>query len=164
MSTITLGISHAQFSDWYAAQGRDWSVTEMLLSSHRTVSRILAVVTMFLAAYSVYIWMGTSVTISGWIGLEKHQSEIPLLQKRAQGWLFMAVCLPLVSALLLGLGVRRDASADVHQAGKRFRPADLLSGLAVYGRWLMIAVLGALGFAVLLFSIGWILYALRPHA
>jgi hypothetical protein len=63
--------------------------------------------------------------------------------------------------MLLRLGTKRDASADGQQAEKRFRRADLLFGFAVYGKRLIIAVVGTLGFAALLFLIGWMLYALR---
>ena len=135
----------------------------MRFINRRTLSWIFAVITMFLAAYSAFVWMGTSATISGWIGLENRQSEIPLLQKRAQAWLFLAVALPFVSAFLLGLGIRSDASADLQQRGERVNSEGLLFGLEAYCRRLVIAAIGTLGFAVLLFFVGWILYALRPH-
>jgi hypothetical protein len=51
----------------------------MLFSKRRTLSWIVAVVTMFLAAYAAFVWMGTTAPISGWIGLAEHQSENPLL-------------------------------------------------------------------------------------
>jgi hypothetical protein len=135
----------------------------MLFMNRRTLSWIFALVTMFLAAYSAFVWMGTSATISGWIGLENHQGEIPHLQKKAQAWLTLAVSLPFVSAFILALGRRGDASADLQQKGERGNPEGLLSGVAAYCRRLVISVIGTLGFAALLFFVGWIMYALRPH-
>lgn len=127
----------------------------MFLSNRRIVWRALATAMMFLAAYSALSWMGTSATISGWIGLEKHQAEIPVLQKRATLWLYSALSLPFVSALLLGVG-KQPPMPSIDR--------EWFWSLAAYGKRLIIAVFGTLGFATLLFWIGWILFKLKPHA
>lgn len=130
----------------------------------RVLARLLAVVAMFAAAYSASIWLGTSATISGWAGIEKHQSEIASLKVRAAGWLVLAISLQFVSALLLG--VRKDKGGEVasptHQ--RRISLAVVLACLRGYGRRVLISLLGTLGFAVLLFSIGWIMFVFGRSA
>ena len=49
--------------------------------------------------------------ISRWIGLPKYEAEIPKLQTQAEVCSGLAIALPFIAALLLGLGVPRSASS-----------------------------------------------------
>jgi hypothetical protein len=126
--------------------------------------RFLAVASMFLAAYAACSWIGTASTISGWIALEKHQIDIPGLRFRAKIWFSIAVVMPFTSALLLGLGRRKRIRSS---GAARPEPETIshvsTTRIVAYGIRLAISVLGALGFVVLLFSLGWIIYILKSQ-
>jgi hypothetical protein len=130
----------------------------MAASSSRVLWRVLAALLMLVGAYAAFAWMGTAATISGWIGLEKHQSEIPSLQRHATQLLWLALCMPFVSALLLHLArPERTASSGVDAAG-------MFGAITVYGKNLMFAAAATLTFALLLFLIGWIVFRFGHRA
>jgi hypothetical protein len=62
---------------------------------------------MGVSAYSVLRWLGAVGTISGWTGLQQHESEIPLLQVQARFWETLALVLPFVGATFVWLGRQR---------------------------------------------------------
>jgi hypothetical protein len=119
---------------------------------------------MFVSAYSVFGWMGAVGRISGWIGLPQYEAEIPKLRTEGELWWWLAMALPLVAALLLGLG-KDETSPKIEHAGPTVvtypaepKAEEWTAPIVRYFARLVISVLGTLGFALCLFLVGFLFH------
>jgi hypothetical protein len=106
--------------------------------------RLVSALFMFASAYSVWRWLAAVGTISGWIGLPQHKTEIPRIQVQAGVWETLALALPFLAAFFLWTG-RRNRNEGVSM---------ISDGAACIG----ISIAGTLGFLLGLFLLGMLLY------
>ena len=74
------------------------------LDRNRVPWLVLAIVLMFASAICALFYLDAVGKISGWIGVPEYEAYVPHLQMRAALWSGLAVLLPFIAALLLGLG------------------------------------------------------------
>jgi hypothetical protein len=98
--------------------------------------------------------------ISGWIGLASHQADIEPLQREGTLWMSLALGLPLVSAFVLTLGRREPPTSGTTLFPNPRGLHWFLTTIVCYGGNLLIAILGTLGFALVLALVGWVLWHL----
>src|SRR6266480_1071392 len=134
------------------------------LRTRRIALLLVAVGLMFTSAYSIFRWLGVVAAVSGWIGLPQYEAEIPKLQREGDVWRCLAIALPLVGALLLGLG-KDETSPQIEHAGPTLvtypaesKAEDWTAPIVRYFTRLLISVLGTLGFALGLLLIGFLFY------
>jgi len=125
---------------------------------------LVALGLMFTSAYSIFRWLGVVGAVSGWIGLPQYEAEIPKLQREGEVWWWLAIALPLVAALLLGLG-KEETSPQIQHAGPTVvtypaesKAEEWTAPIVRYFTRLVISVLGTLGFALCLFLVGFLFY------
>lgn len=125
---------------------------------------LVAVGLMFTSAYSIFRWLVVVGAVSGWTGLSQYEAEIPKLQREGEVWWWAAIALPLVAALLLGLG-KEETSPQIEHAGPTVvtypaesKAQEWTTPIAGYFTRLVISVLGTLGFALCLFLVGFLFY------
>lgn len=135
-------------------------------SKNRMPWLLLALASMFTSAYSVFRLMGVVASISWRTGPDKQ--IIPELQKEGDMWLWLALVLPFLAALLLGMG-KKEMPTHVeasNTASLAYPPGSRgsLAPIARYGARLAISLLGTLGFALCLFLVGLALHKLGIHS
>ena len=64
----------------------------------------LAIVLMLASAICALLYLDAVGKISGWIGLHEYEGLLPMLRWRARLWSGLAIILPFLTALILGLG------------------------------------------------------------
>ena len=128
---------------------------------------LLALASMLSSAYCFFGWMGAVGRISGWIGLPQYQPQIPRLEIQAEVWSGLAIALPFVAALLLGLGRRPSGEQPRHPdsaTSLTYRPKSVterrFAPPVQYLGQLVISFLGTLGFGMVLFLLGLLLHKL----
>jgi hypothetical protein len=104
---------------------------------------LISAALMFASAYSVARWLATVGTISGWIGLPQHESEIPRLQVRASSWATFALILPFVSAIFVWAG--RQKPFDRSDIAGFFFECCLCVAASILGRIIFLLCILALG-------------------
>jgi hypothetical protein len=142
------------------------ALTQFSSRNNRSTPRLLlALAFMFASAYCFFAWMGAVSRISGWIGLPQHASQIPRLESETSLWSALAIALPLAAALLLSFGKAtsdqrpsRNGSATSLTYQAQSPPEKILAPLLRYLGYLIISLIGTLGFVVVLFLFGLLLH------
>jgi len=126
---------------------------------------LLALALMFTSAYSATRWLGVVGAISGWIGLPQYADQIPKLSMEARWWGGLALALPFVAALVLGLCARHSPSSD-RSATLSYPPEPRRWTLPMerYLVRLATSVLGTVAFIFCLLLIGFLLLKLGIHS
>jgi hypothetical protein len=109
-------------------------------------------VLMFAAAYSVGRWLGAVGTISGWIGLPQHESEIPRLQVQARFWETLALILPFVGAIFVWAGRQMP-----------FDRSDIAGFVFECCLSVAASILGTIAFLLCILALGTLLHSLGWH-
>src|ERR1700687_1415095 len=107
---------------------------------------------MFASSYSIGRLLAAIAMISAWTGLPQHAAELPRIQANAERWELLAIILPFLAALVLGIGTSSTgASPDNPQTSSLTYPVESqaekwTAPLARYVTRLVISMLGTLGF------------------
>ena len=124
------------------------------LDRNRVPWVVLATVLMFASAICALFYLDAVGKISGWIGVPEYEAYVPHLQRRAGLWSGLAVLLPFVAALLLGLGKRAEPG---HAGTNRTRIIgdpkvshewSAVTAILTYLLRLAVSALGSLAFVV----------------
>jgi hypothetical protein len=110
--------------------------------------------------------MGAVGSISGWIGLPQYAPQIPRLEIQARIWSGLAITLPFVAALLLGVG--RKAPGVQHSTDSAtsltYRAESVtekwLAPVVQYLGQLVFSLTETMGFVIGLFLLGLLLHKL----
>jgi hypothetical protein len=125
-----------------------------LLDRNRVPWLVLAIVLMFASAICALVYLDAVGKISGWIGVPEYEAHLPHLQMRAALWSGLAVLLPFVAALLLGLGKHGEPrNAGTSRANIITDPEvshewSAATAILAYLLRLVVSALGSLAFIV----------------
>jgi hypothetical protein len=113
---------------------------------------LMALALMFTSAYSITRWVGAVGAISGWVGLPQYAASSRMLQMEIQWWKALALALPFLAALVLGLGAQGSTGSGPDESRRWSLPFERYLGR------LAISILGTVGFTLCLLLIGFLLY------
>jgi hypothetical protein len=133
-------------------------------SKRRIPWLLVALALMFTSAYSITRWVGAVGAISGWVGLPQYAASSRMLQMEVQWWKALALALPFVAALVLGLGAQGSTGPD--GSSMQGYPGESHSWTLPFQRYLgrlVVSVLGTFGFTLCMFLLGFLLYKLGIH-
>jgi len=130
----------------------------------RTFSLFFATSLMILSGYSAMRWIGAVGAVSGWTGLPQYSDRAQRLALESEWWRGLALVLPFAAALVLGLGVRRQAVKDCEPAPTHSAESQTrLLSFVVYLGWLGASYLGTLVFVLCFTLIGFVLTKFRMY-
>lgn len=127
---------------------------------------ILALASTLSSAYCFFGWMSVVGRISGWIGLPQYEPQIPRLETQARLWSALAIALPFVAALLLTFGQtgpdkQPSAGAPTSVTCRAESATEKkLAPVLRYLGYLVISLLGTLGFMFVLLLLGLLFHKL----
>jgi hypothetical protein len=133
--------------------------------SKKRIAWILAAIALMLSsAWSLLQYLSVVGDISGWIGLPQYADQIPRLEAKGTRDLWLGILLPLVAAVLLGLGKDEPETNPGRAAGDRrtvltysHDSREPVAAVVVVMIRLGISVLGTLGLVALLLFIEFVL-------
>jgi len=124
---------------------------------------------MFTSAYSLARLFAAVASVGALTGVPEYAREIPRIQAEAVWWETLAIVLPFVAALVLGLGKTSSAgSAGSGSTAFLTYPTESeaekwTAPIVRYFTRLVISLLGTFGFLLCLLLIGFVFYKLRIH-
>jgi hypothetical protein len=125
-----------------------------LWDSKRLPWVILAIVLMAASAVCGFLYFDAVGKISGWIGLPQYEGYIPSVQRYATLWSSLALALPFLAALLLGLGREAGQHRAEISGTSTIRSAEVshewtsATGALMYLLRVAASALGSLGFMI----------------
>jgi hypothetical protein len=143
------------------------------LYKNRLPFLVAGVALMIVSAICGLLYLDVVGKVSGWIGLPEYERYVPRLQWYGGLWLTLALTLPFLAALLLGLGKgARPRIADTAGPGVMSYPdvsheseSTAISAVLAYLLRLTLSVLVTVGFMIVIYFVASLLdkLGLRAH-